>query len=474
MEAERRASGIRPGAEPSENALVTAVTCLRSINPLMVSVEEIRMTDARVGEEINRASLDSLESIRHALSASESFTAYLAVLHASLANAKVGDARIPSLISSYIRLAVESTREYAALLPYRWAGAGRHAARLAMRSGNIQHALSLVIPLREAAAKLAPTDDHLVPLHADFLAICIEAKSYGIAAQWARRKRLQIERGGNALEASDVLLTYYYSAVAFTGVKEFRLALHCARIALAVPASSAGKMHDSAIATYKKFILLNILVNGGPPAPLKFSSYNASRVRNVALEYTELAVACDKRKLSDVKDVYELHRISFERDSNLGLVKQVVKSLARKVIKRLTTSFVTMRIEDVATRAGLSSREEAEQVLLEMIGDGSIRATLDAKDGVVRLVDEDDTEEFARLQEHPEALDSMNERMQRCIESMRRLQLFRDSLISDPIYAKKEANSRRQRGGGRSGVCFGNEDSEMATRPNAFEAELLM
>lgn len=57
----------------------------------------------------------------------------------------------------------------------------------------------------------------------------------------------------------------------------------------------------------------------------------------------------------------------FTRDHNLGLVKQVSSVLYKKNIQRLTKTFLTLSLSDVASRVGLSSPAEAEGHILQMV-----------------------------------------------------------------------------------------------------------
>lgn len=461
-----------PTGEMTDNPLSRAVAALRALNLNDVSVYAVQKADAIFGATINKASLDALEAFRPTLSPADQYPAFVAVLHASLANAKSTDVQTPYLLAAYRRFALDTAAEHAKILPHRWAGAGRHAARLAIEGRNMQQCLALVLPLRDAADKLAPSADHLVSLHVDFLAVCLEAKCYDMAARWAKQRKLQVDVEGTSVDATDVLLTYYYAGCAFTGMKDFHLALNSFRIALAVPASNMSRLNDYVVAVYKKYILLSILVHGGPPGPLRFCSYNTNRLRSATTEYIELGIAYEKRRPVELRDAFDLHKIAFGRDANLGLVKQVVKSLPRREITRLTRSFVTMRIEDVAVRAGLDCKEDAEKLLVEMIGDGSIRASLDGKDSIVRFVDnvtDDAADDYLGV---PASLNCMDDNMQRCLEALKRIQMFRDSLLVDAQYIKKEAHQRRQKGSTRAGSGYSNEDAEMQTR--ALDAEVMM
>lgn len=55
------------------------------------------------------------------------------------------------------------------------------------------------------------------------------------------------------------------------------------------------------------------------------------------------------------------------RESNLGLVKQVLASLYKKNIQRLTKTFLTLSLSDVASRVQLSGPSDAEKYILNMV-----------------------------------------------------------------------------------------------------------
>lgn len=55
------------------------------------------------------------------------------------------------------------------------------------------------------------------------------------------------------------------------------------------------------------------------------------------------------------------------RDHNLGLVKQVVSVLYKKNIQRLTKTFLTLSLSDVASRVGLPGPGDAETYILHMV-----------------------------------------------------------------------------------------------------------
>jgi len=67
------------------------------------------------------------------------------------------------------------------------------------------------------------------------------------------------------------------------------------------------------------------------------------------------------------------------------LVSQVLVARQKAKIKRLTKTFLTLSLEDVASRAGLENSKEAEKYLVSMVESGEIFAKISHKDGMVKF-----------------------------------------------------------------------------------------
>lgn len=418
----------------------------------------------RTFETINTEQLFSLLNIKEHLNPSDHYLAYVSVFHGILSQVEPAAPIVPQLLQEYRVLVSSTPAQFVHALPQRWVGLNRHAARLAIDADDVPRALSLIRPLREAAEKLAPAPHFLVPTQADFLATCLQAKCYRLAARWIRQhRRLQLDVNKTAITASDVHLIYHYSALVFIGVKDYRAALQSCRLALSVPAPAPGSFFNVAVATYKVFILLHLLVTGKSPPPLKFSSYQSSRMRKVASEYVELAHAYENNDREQTRKILESNRDHFDKQSHLGLVKQVSNALTKQLIVRLTNSFVTMKMEDVASRAGLSSPQEAQTVILEMIQHDKIHASIDDRKGVVHLMD-NDVKENGSLPPN-----ISNSYMNDCLSILQRIEVFREKLKSDPVYVMKELTAQQNRRS--SGNSGGASASKSAGGLGTIEAE---
>ena len=90
-------------------------------------------------------------------------------------------------------------------------------------------------------------------------------------------------------------------------------------------------------------------------------------IKPLSLPYLELSTAYATSSCEEVSKVLTKNQDTFARDGNMGLAKQVLYSLRKKNIQRLTKTFLTLSLADVASRVQLPSPREAEQAILNMV-----------------------------------------------------------------------------------------------------------
>lgn len=111
------------------------------------------------------------------------------------------------------------------------------------------------------------------------------------------------------------------------------------------------------------------------------------------------------------------------QDKNLGLVNQVVSSMYKRNIQRLTQTYLTLSLQDIANTVQLRNAQEAEMHVLQMassvyygdywhhfiiwplifklqIQDGEIYATINQKDGMVRFLEDPEQYKTCEMIEH--------------------------------------------------------------------------
>jgi len=124
-------------------------------------------------------------------------------------------------------------------------------------------------------------------------------------------------------------------------------------------------------------------------------------------EYLELNGAFDSNANSDLigkdklKKIIEKNAEIYLKDHNYGLVKQVIKSCDKNSVKKLTSVYTKLSIKKVQSLCNFDSEQEAKHIVIAMIQNGDLSASLDA-DGVVTFYDgtitESDKEMLSRIQ----------------------------------------------------------------------------
>jgi COP9 signalosome complex subunit 3 len=83
--------------------------------------------------------------------------------------------------------------------------------------------------------------------------------------------------------------------------------------------------------------------------------------------YHEITTVFATNKPTSLELVLQKHRELLQRENNWGLAKQVQQSLYKKIIQRLTQTFLTLSLRDMALRVQLPSVMEAEKLVLTMV-----------------------------------------------------------------------------------------------------------
>nr|XP_034922478.1 COP9 signalosome complex subunit 3-like isoform X2 [Populus alba] len=164
------------------------------------------------------------------------------------------------------------------------------------------------------------------------------------------------------------------------GQKHFQKALELLHNVVTAPMSSINAI---AVEAFKKYILVSLIQNRQFSTSLpKYTSSAAQRsLKTLCQPYMEVASSYSSGKVSELKTYIQTNKEKFESDNNLGLVKQVISSMYKRNIQRLTQTYWTLSVQDIAKNVQLSSPKEAEMHVLQMIEDGEIYATINQKDG---------------------------------------------------------------------------------------------
>ncbi|XP_046610346.1 COP9 signalosome complex subunit 3 [Neodiprion virginianus] len=294
---------------------------------------------------------------------------------------------------------------------------------------DLQMPLRGVDLLRRAIRKIQLFDSQLTSIHADLCQLCLLSKCFKPALEFLDTDITGISQEGGQFEPKYFLLYYYYGGMIYTALKNYNRALYFFEVCITTPAMSVSHIMLEA---YKKYMLVSLILHGKIVTIPKYASQIVNRfIKPLSQGYHDIATAYLTNSCAQVNTVMTKHQELFVRDHNWGLVKQVLRYLYKKNIQRLTKTFLTLSLTDVASRAQLPGPTEAEQYILNMIEDGEIFATINQKDGMV--VFHDDPEKY----NSPEMLARLEKEMEACTELDKRVLEMEEEVLLAPQYVRK-------------------------------------
>ncbi|XP_021299105.1 COP9 signalosome complex subunit 3 [Herrania umbratica] len=295
----------------------------------------------------------------------------------------------------------------------------------------LEEPLRGVAPMLTAIRKLQSSTEHLTALHPEFLLLCLLAKCYKTGLSILEEDIFEVD------QPRDLFLYCYYGGMICVGQKRFQKALELLHNVVTAPMSTINAI---AVEAYKKYILVSLIHHGQFSTSLpKYAASVAQRnLKNLCQPYVELANSYNNGKVADLETYVQANEEKFESDNNLGLVKQVISSMYKRNIQRLTQTYLTLSLHDIASTVQLNSPKEAEMHVLQMIQDGEIYATINQKDGMVRFLE--DPEQYKTC----DMIERIDSSIQRLMTLSKKLTSMDELMSCDPLYLAKAGRERQR------------------------------
>lgn len=159
-------------------------------------------------------------------------------------------------------------------------------------------------------------------------------------------------------------------------------------------------------------------------------------------------------------EVAKNHEDVFAADGNSGLVALVVKSLVKRNVQRLTQTYVTLSLSDIAAAVNLpGAADEAERIVVRMIEAGEIFATISQRDGMVSFHDV-----AADHYSGAEMAERLEKEIRESMEMSERVRAVNEAVMSDKAYITKVSEMGSGLGGLR-GMVVGGGDMDFSVDP---------
>ncbi|XP_034656517.1 LOW QUALITY PROTEIN: COP9 signalosome complex subunit 3 [Drosophila subobscura] len=302
--------------------------------------------------------------------------------------------------------------------------------------------------MARAVDQIRQMDTQLTPIHADLCLLSLKAKNFNLvltyldtditdistaAAECKTQQQQQSQHTDANNDAKYFLLFYYYGGMIYTAVKNYDRALYFFEVCITTPAMA---MSHIMLEAYKKFLMVSLIVEGNIAFIPKNTQVIGRFMKPMASHYHDLVNVYANSSSEELRILILKYSEAFTRDSNMGLAKQVATSLYKRNIKRLTKTFLTLSLSDVASRVQLSGAAEAERYILNMIKSGEIYASINQKDGMVLF--KDDPEKY----NSPDMFLNVQTNITQVLDLVKQINKMEEEIILNPMYVKKALGSQ--------------------------------
>ncbi|EDW17331.1 COP9 signalosome complex subunit 3 [Drosophila mojavensis] len=315
----------------------------------------------------------------------------------------------------------------------------------------VQHNLSIlgIKVLSLAIDQIRQMETQLTPIHADLCQLSLKAKNFNLILPYldtditdistvaAECKNQQQQQPQHTLDANNdakyFLLYYYYGGMIYTAIKNYERALYFFEVCITTPAMA---MSHIMLEAYKKFLMVSLIVEGKIAYIPKNTQVIGRFMKPLASHYHDLVNVYGNSSSEELRIIILKYSEAFTRDNNMGLAKQVATSLYKRNIQRLTKTFLTLSLSDVASRVQLPSAAEAERYILNMIKSGEIFASINQKDGMVLF--KDDPEQYNL----PDMFLNVQTNITQVLDLVKQINKMEEEIILNPMYVKKSLGSQ--------------------------------
>jgi len=305
-----------------------------------------------------------------------------------------------------------------------------------------KQAIRGIAVLVKAINKIQLVPSQLTSIQADLCQLCLLSTCMKPALPFLEVDITDVSKEGGQYDAKHFLLYYYYGGMIYTALKNYERALYFFEMAVTTPSMAVSHIMLEA---YKKFILVALILHGKVPNLPKYTSQVVARyIKPLCQHYHDLATVYNSNNPAELRVVVNKHQETYIRDNNMGLVKQCTTSLYKKNIQRLTKTFLTLSLSDMANRVQLSGPKEAEKYVLHMIEDGEIYATINQKDGMVSFHDNPEKYNNVAMLIH------LDHEIQKCVELDEKLTDMEREIAVNPQYVQKSSGLHEDDVGGSS------------------------
>ncbi|KAN0086215.1 hypothetical protein V8E55_007349 [Tylopilus felleus] len=220
---------------------------------------------------------------------------------------------------------------------------------------NGQLALAIQ-PLFDLLTRYAPTPSHLTTIHPVFLRMCVSTRHFAAALPVLAHPISTIDTSISDLTYNDNLVYHYAGGVVYAALKRWPEAQEFFEICACSPGSAAAAIQMEAL---KKLIIVQLIHEGKTTPPPKYIHPVLPQLLK-GTPYSAFVNAYPDRR----RELREI--VDGELVFTTGLVLQALERAPRWLIKRLTSTYLTLHLSDIANAVGIESVDEVRALIVDM------------------------------------------------------------------------------------------------------------
>lgn len=171
----------------------------------------------------------------------------------------------------------------------------------------------------------------------------------------------------SGLKYQDHLLFHSLGGTIMGLLGEWERASEMLEVCVSAPGTGVSLIQIDA---YKRLLLSQLLAYGTTkPLPSYTSPTVLSSAKSHSTIYTDLCAAFTSRQPHKLESIFANCRDQFEKDQNLGLIHLCLASLTKRIIQKLTTTYLTISLREIMEQLGslVPGGEEENRLGLERL-----------------------------------------------------------------------------------------------------------
>ncbi|KAL0958361.1 hypothetical protein HGRIS_000503 [Hohenbuehelia grisea] len=293
----------------------------------------------------------------------------LGVLYIISARLQGSSSTLPSLqiVADFCRV---FNPDQARIAPQRVTQLAKSVLRI---SEDLENPKWAVEPLHNLLMRFAPDPSCLTPIHPLFALSCVKTQSFTAALPLLLSHPITSVDTSLTPELtySDNLMYHYLGGVILAALKKWDAAEDYFETCVSSPAQVPAALQLEAL---KKLSIIQLISKGKTSSLPKYTNSQLSRLFKQT-PYTAF-INNYPRNTKQLHNILDKEHPYFLNERMVGLLRQALARAPRWSIKKLTETYLTLNLAEIAKEVNISSENEVRSIVLDMIAVGDINAKL--------------------------------------------------------------------------------------------------